>query len=87
MKALSHIQEDHLKHLTAFIQAQEEYYANGHKVMQELYRDLWGENISLQNLNIEEKNGHDDNNIQNDSDSLISNKSSSLAFPSNLEVL
>ena len=21
---------------------QEEYYANGHKVMQELYRDLWG---------------------------------------------
>lgn len=87
MKALSHIQEDHLKHLTAFIQAQEEYYANGHKVMQELYRDLWGENISLQNLNVEEKNGHDDNNIQNDSDSLTSNKSSSLAFPSNLEVL
>jgi len=87
MKALSHIQEDHLKHLTAFIQAQEEYYANGHKVMQELYRDLWGENISLQNLNIEEKNGHDDNNIQDDSDSNISNKSSSLAFPSNLEVL
>lgn len=91
MKALSHIQEDHLKHLTAFIQAQEEYYANGHKVMQELYRDLWGENISLQNLNVEEKNGHDDNNIQrafqNDSDSITSNKSSSLAFPSNLEVL
>ena len=21
---------------------QEEYYANGHKVMQELYKDLWG---------------------------------------------
>lgn len=61
MNDLTHIQVDHLKHLTAFVQAQvwrqadrleivkiiiilfqEEYYANGHKVMQELYKDLWG---------------------------------------------
>jgi len=42
MIELNHIQVDHLKYLTAFVQAQEEYYANGHKVMQELYRDLWG---------------------------------------------
>ena len=62
MAELSHIQVDHLKHLTAFVQAQvekilfgrkfetqkilfdlqEEYYANGHKVMQELFKDLWG---------------------------------------------
>ena len=42
MMELDHIQVDHMKHLTAFVQAQEEYYANGHKVMQELYKDLWG---------------------------------------------
>merc|ERR1711993_48646 len=67
MNDLTHIQVDHLKHLTAFVQAQEEYYANGHKVMQELYKDLWGETISLQNMSVEEKNGHSENNIQNDS--------------------
>lgn len=87
MNELSHIQVDHLKHLTAFVQAQEEYYANGHKVMQELYRDLWGESVSLQNMNIGDKNGQEENGSQNDSDSNDYNKSSSLAFPSNLEVL
>jgi len=89
MTELSHIQVDHLQHLTAFVQAQEEYYANGHKVMQELYKDLWGENVSLQNMNLEpDRNGHgEDTNSQNDSDSNDYNKSSSLAFPSNLQVL
>jgi len=86
MTALSHIQVDHLQHLTAFVQAQEEYYANGHKVMQELYRDLWGESVSLQNMNLEEKNGHDDTSSQNGSETS-DYKSSSMAFPSNLQVL
>jgi len=88
MIELNHIQVDHLKYLTAFVQAQEEYYANGHKVMQELYRDLWGETVSLQNMNIETKNGHNDKDSNSqDSDTNEQFTSSNLAFPSNLEVL
>lgn len=87
MNDLTHIQVDHLKHLTAFVQAQEEYYANGHKVMQELYKDLWGETISLQNMkSVGGKNGHTENDIQNDPDS-DEIKTSTLAFPANIEVL
>merc|ERR1711953_404047 len=87
MNDLTHIQVDHLKHLTAFVQAQEEYYANGHKVMQELYKDLWGETISLQNMkSVGGKNGHTEDDIQNDPDS-DEIKTSTLAFPANIEVL
>ena len=65
-----------------FLKFQEEYYANGHAVMQELYRDLWGsghcytfrirltnisfprESVSLQNMNLDEKNGHEETSSQ-----------------------
>jgi len=87
MTELSHIQVDHLKHLTAFVKAQEEYYADGHKVMQELYRDLWGESVSLQNMNLDEKNGHEETSSQNGSETSDYKSSNNVAFPSNLEVL
>ena len=88
--------------LIKFPCVQEEYYANGHKVMQELYRDLWGESVSLQNMNLEEKNGHDDTssqvtNTEREHENMMKifqngsetsdYKSSSMAFPSNLQVL
>ena len=42
MKGLAHVQEDHLAHLNALVQAQTQYYAQAHQAMQELYSDLCG---------------------------------------------
>ena len=42
MKGLAHVQEEHLAHLNALVQAQTQYYAQAHQAMQELYSDLCG---------------------------------------------